>query len=86
MYQEVGLGVGATKREDSGPWRYLGARKSVPLGVGVPGSFVVPISVFCARKGRAMMCCGDKKGARETAVVVGLSGRGVPEVCTRARP
>ena len=38
MYQEVGLGVGALKREDIGPWRYLGARKSVPLGVGVPGS------------------------------------------------
>ena len=41
---------------------------------------------FCARKGSAMMCCSDKKGASETAVVVGLSGRGVPKVCTIARP
>ena len=53
MYQEVGLGVGATKREDSGPWRYLGARKSVPLGVGVPGSFVVSRSDFLCQEGKS---------------------------------
>ena len=33
-----------------------------------------------------MMCCSAKKGASETAVGVGSSGRGVLEVCTRARP
>ena len=63
--QEVGLGVWAKERGLRGARRCWATRKSVPVGVGVPGCFLVPGSA--------------KKKARKTAVGVGLSGRGAPE-------